>query len=1307
MAARPPLPFGLGRDPACASHRCNAPGTPLPGPGNPLYDQVAQSLSQLFQTFFCTSLRYLGVSEVLDWVESSGTIDAWILTGLEQGRLPEDISNPKNLDFGREAIKSVIQSALDAEDEAWATSLRETGFSSSVSMVYEGIVAQLKPTSPPSTTNEPVPCLHTLLTPTGLALLKSAPLKSAFPSCPVRPPPSCAPLLASIRTLVASGALSGPAWKSAPTWRAGIRKAFAAYHTLLRELAEEIVTSRDFALEYRIFLESISPPLALFQLVADDFEAEFGSGATRGLLGVGDAGGDNLISIMDFCAARKPSELLARVKQRVAEKQAREKRQKEVEALRGRLKALDARIRVLLLEYRTKGGGSGGAGGGEGAEDSPAGRAIADAAAARLQKELELALDERDAVKAEVEELQRREEEDEGIRKRERAEKEKALAAVGVKVEGGKIKSTTPVPAAAAPVEETKPEVKEEEELGCVVGSSREMMSSLRPADPFATNAPRSVSPAAAPGSSKGKGKALDPPSGKSRTAGRYAPPPPSHRYNRLRDFSPAPASSRSATPSSSRAASPAPSSSPTRPRKRSSRKRAPPSTTSTSTSTVQPPRAKTPKRGSRLRPCADAQQEEQEEEDYCRECCPACAAELRRAEEMVVRTQKKREERKDELRGALRLGVSQAQGAGGAGAASNEALDEANLAAAGMPSLEQLRRTFPNLKEISFGDAAAPTTVTLRSEPKERGARRMSESSLPELEEVYTAPTPAPVAEETATGRERRMSASSCASMPPLEELRAQRAAGEDEEGEADDPPEIMLEPVDGVDATQPLGESTNLQSGTAAAPSKKPKKKKKKKAGAKSASAATEHDAALPTSLPPALPTVADTLHAAPAASVAPGSTPLSRYPPPKCCPPHICTNVGPNYAVWAEMDTLLFETCLAGFKYELIGALPHALALVRDTMAKNYLLAGGRMTTDQGEPKEMDSFLAQAEQRGLWHSVNYPEVQAWGLRVLAISLQKLVDVLRATLGEVCVCKMSQHLEILREARHRLDACEQLDRQIPIDLPEMDHQQMMKWAHVQLREHKLSGPEWEGLSRQYVVGDFLLAFSDAFDAAMDRLVLRDPLLLAEDVATLLEWQGGVRTFETALRLASRDKDGIVLEFGTGVEILEGRDTAPVEKRPLQAWARLLELSAEARTNGTPFSRDLAEEEKQRGNDYFAAGEYEKAIVSFTTSSIIFPLEPTFSSNAAAARMKLGTQSQYAEAICDCTIALFHDHRNIKALYRRGMALALIGQWKAAFADLKYLDRIAPDCQPAKEALAWANERYNALVKSGKAPAK
>lgn len=47
---------------------------------------------------------------------------------------------------------------------------------------------------------------------------------------------------------------------------------------------------------------------------------------------------------------------------------------------------------------------------------------------------------------------------------------------------------------------------------------------------------------------------------------------------------------------------------------------------------------------------------------------------------------------------------------------------------------------------------------------------------------------------------------------------------------------------------------------------------------------------------------------------------------------------------------------------------------------------------------------------------------------------------------------------------------------------------------------------------------------------------------------------------------------------------------------------------------------------------------------------------------------MKLGTPDQYAQAVCDTTLALAQDPNSIKALYRRGTALAMLGHWKAAF---------------------------------------
>ncbi|GAA5900874.1 uncharacterized protein JCM6883_004682 [Sporobolomyces salmoneus] len=1125
---RPPLPFGLGRDPACPPHRCNNPDTPLPAPGTPIHDQVASALSHLFQTFFATSLRYLGVSEILDWLEMNGTVDAWILTGLEQGRSPAEVGDKKNLEFGRAAIKSVVRGALEAEDEAWATSLRETGFSSALSMGYEGIVSQLTPSK-----YAPLPCLHTLLTQKGLALLKSAPLKSAFPVCPPRIAPSASPLLSSIRSLIQRGALEGPEWKVSSVWRRHVREAFMAYHSMLREIAEEIVTDPNFAQEYRIFLENISQPLQLLQLIAEDFEVEFGPEATRGLLAIGKTGGDNIMSIMDFCAAKRPSELLARVKQRVAEKQGREKRSKEIISLRGMIKDLDTQIRALLLDYRS----------GE----------IGPERTEELQKELEDKLDQRDALKKTVEDLQAVEDQEVRDQKREKMAREMRG---GGKTDGerGGIEGDK---ASLTPLDENE----EQEKKGFKLGSSKDLLMEEIPSDPFAATAPRAVSPL--PGSRKGKAKALVQ-AGKPRGPSRYAP-----QYHPtqapLRPYAP-PASSQDNTPSSSRSSSPAPYR--TTEQRISSRSRLPSSRLS-----VPQPSSPTP-----------ADQEGGSEEDYCEYCCPACAAE------------------------------------------------------------------FAEFDAKATADAVA----FVRSEQEKGKLSSVEAQQTAEIEQAIA---------HLVRGRQQatpsaEMSRETSSNVAEMECDRESRAADE-----------------------------PSTRKG------KKKKKKKKKTANNVNFSIQqTNSNSKSP-----------------PSSSLSAGFSPLSRYPPPKCCPPDRCTGVTPNYAAWAELDGLLYETVLAGFKYEMIGALPAPLFHMREKLAKSYLLSGGRMCCDDGTPKQMDEFMRLAEERGVWSTTNHPEVQAWAQRVLAISLQKLVDVLRSTLGEICICKMSNHLDILHEARNRLEECERLDRTVPIDLPEMDQQQsFMKWAHIQIRAGKLSGKEWEGLDRQYKLADYLLAFSDAFDAATDRLVLRDgnPYIIADELITLLEWQGGVRAFDTAMRFGPHS---IAHEFGSGVDLLDFTEDTPVDSRPLQSWGRLLELSKEARRQGMPFSRELAEQEKQRGNDFFAEGAYEKAIVSFSTSAIIYPTEPTFVCNAAAARMKLNTPAQYAEAISDCTLALFYQpatttqSTSIKALYRRGTALAMLGHWKAAFADLKHLEKVAPDNEPAKEALKWANERYKALVQAKK----
>ena len=388
------------------------------------------------------------------------------------------------------------------------------------------------------------------------------------------------------------------------------------------------------------------------------------------------------------------------------------------------------------------------------------------------------------------------------------------------------------------------------------------------------------------------------------------------------------------------------------------------------------------------------------------------------------------------------------------------------------------------------------------------------------------------------------------------------------------------------------------------ASAPGKK-KKKKKSKAKTRSPADAPLHPVASSTlTAPPPEPKVVLS---------------LTRAPPPLCCPPDRCTGDRPNYDVWPELDRLLFETILAGFKYELIDAFASPLETIRDRIAKVYIRNGGLMT-NAGKPRDMNDYVREAEKIGLWAAVS-PEVQAFTQRTLATSLQKLLEVFRAQIGDVCICRLSRNLDVLRHARDRLTQCEEADRKVPITLAEMDQQAFMKWAHAELHAGTIGGSEWQGRERANRVWDFLLSFSDAFDAAIDRLVDGPaPYQIADDIVALLKYVGGVRAVDVALRLGT----------GNLYAKLDASGGGPKENRPLQSWGRFLEISAELRATGGCLDETVAEEEKRRGNDFFAKGDYQKAIVTFGTASIIAPArDPAYWTNAAAARLKLATPLQ------------------------------------------------------------------------------
>lgn len=93
--------------------------------------------------------------------------------------------------------------------------------------------------------------------------------------------------------------------------------------------------------------------------------------------------------------------------------------------------------------------------------------------------------------------------------------------------------------------------------------------------------------------------------------------------------------------------------------------------------------------------------------------------------------------------------------------------------------------------------------------------------------------------------------------------------------------------------------------------------------------------------------------------------------------------------------------------------------------------------------------------------------------------------------------------------------------------------------------------------------------------------MIARDPYILAEDLLAVMEWQGGVRMFDEAMRLCGGTGGRGSLETQVGGM----RDLGAVEERASRAlvhWGRLLDVATVARANGQEWSSELAEREKR-----------------------------------------------------------------------------------------------------------------------------
>lgn len=107
-----------------------------------------------------------------------------------------------------------------------------------------------------------------------------------------------------------------------------------------------------------------------------------------------------------------------------------------------------------------------------------------------------------------------------------------------------------------------------------------------------------------------------------------------------------------------------------------------------------------------------------------------------------------------------------------------------------------------------------------------------------------------------------------------------------------------------------------------------------------------------------------------------------------------------------------------------------------------------------------------------------------------------------------------------------------------------------------------------------------------------------------------------------------------------------------------------------------TPEDRDEAFIAKEKGNLVFKKGQYAKAISLYSEALQRDPYDPVYYVNRAMAHLKL---EQYAEAKNDCDRCLEIDQKNVKALFRRALALTNLNKTDAAIEDLKLLLVLEP----------------------------
>ncbi|XP_061364687.1 outer envelope protein 64, mitochondrial-like [Gastrolobium bilobum] len=123
--------------------------------------------------------------------------------------------------------------------------------------------------------------------------------------------------------------------------------------------------------------------------------------------------------------------------------------------------------------------------------------------------------------------------------------------------------------------------------------------------------------------------------------------------------------------------------------------------------------------------------------------------------------------------------------------------------------------------------------------------------------------------------------------------------------------------------------------------------------------------------------------------------------------------------------------------------------------------------------------------------------------------------------------------------------------------------------------------------------------------------------------------------------------------------------------------------------TNG---NRETSELLKEKGNTAFKERQWNKAVNYYNEAIKLNGMNATYYCNRAAAHIKLGCFQQAAE---DCSVAILHDKKNVKAYLRRGTARESLLRYKEALEDFKQ----ALILEPQNKDASLAEKRIRKLM--------